>query len=160
MTDISIRPAKTADLGQLVDLTHQLNLYHKDDFKPSVQKLKQDWNHFECYVAESTQGPLIGFAVGYPTYQFHSATRRYEIQNLYVEKTHQKQGIGRRLMLSVINDQYQNGTECFCLTVNTNNDNARNFYRSLGFREKIRGDSVRTKLYGPALQNFLEKTGF
>lgn len=157
MDKFTYRHAVPADAVQLADLAAELNAYHKDDFRPDPDKIKADWDCFEAFVAADAKGKILAFVAGYEAYQFQSATRHFEIQNLHVAHSHRRKGIGRELMRFVIAEKFRQGLSCFKLGYQGDNSTAQAFYASLGFEEKPKADARRAWLEGDPLQELLNK---
>jgi ribosomal protein S18 acetylase RimI-like enzyme len=155
MNDFIFREAELPDLEAIAKLVYELNLYHDDDFEPCAKTLKRDWGFFEPYVVCSGAS-VVGFLVGYNGYKFHAATRRFEIQNLYVKETYRHRGVGRMLFENVIKLKYENGIEHFSLAVYIDNKVARSFYEAVGFNACPMQD-MRYVLKANALQSFIER---
>ncbi len=157
MSEIHIRKATEADAEQLADLAHELNLFHQDDTRPDPALLSEHHDRFEAYVAESLDGTLVGYVAGYTTFQFHTATPGFEIQNISVKEKRRRVGIGRMLMEAVIWEKYRAGIRKFTLGVENEKLAARAFYQSLGFVERDFGNSKRCYLRDDDLERFMER---
>lgn len=149
---ISIRKAKIEDAEALSDLAHELNLFHDNDTKPSAEKFREDWQHIDAYIAEENGSP-VGFLSGYNNYQFHNATLRFEIQNLYVKESYRRHGVAKKLCANVIKEKQALGVEKFSLGVDENNSEAINFYESMGFKKGPQSN-LRYALSGDELKIF------
>ncbi len=157
MSGVRIRKAVPEDAGQLADLAHELNLFHDDDTRPSSVLLRDHWEYFEALVAETADRRLVGYAAGYGTFQFHTATPGFEIQNIAVGGDFRRTGIGRKLMEGLILEKYAVGIRKFTLGVECVNESARAFYRALGFVERDFGSAKRCYLRDRELDQFLER---
>ena len=135
MDNFIFRKAEKKDVKQLAELAHGLNLHHDEDMTPDSQQFIKDWDHFEAYVIEK-DNKLIAFLAGYNIYQFHSATLKFEIQNLFVNKDFRKYGVAKKLFDNVIALKEKNGTKGFSLTVWKDNETAIRFYEKSGFENK------------------------
>lgn len=82
-------------------------------------------------VAETGGGTIIGFAGGGPERQ-GDHTYRGEIYSVYVLPSHQRQGVGRRLVTAVVQQLLRDGLTTMLLWVLEDNLPARRFYESLG----------------------------
>ena len=82
-------------------------------------------------VAETDGGTIIGFAGGGPERQ-GDRTYRGEIYSVYVLPSHQRQGLGRRLVTAVVHQLLRDGIASMLLWVLEDNHPARRFYESLG----------------------------
>ena len=91
-----------------------------------------------CFVAETQKAEIVGFACGGPG---RERIKGYEgeIYSIYLLQDYQRQGLGRRLLLSVTRGLLDDGIDSMLLWVFENNHGARQFYASLG------GEVVRKK---------------
>jgi ribosomal protein S18 acetylase RimI-like enzyme len=153
MTHFLFRKATLSDLPQLEQLAYELNLFHGDNTRPSAERLKQDWNKFEVYIVLDGN-KIVGFIAGYQTYQFHSATLSFEIQNVFVTETHRRHGIGRLIFEQTIRLKYAEGIHSFKLGVWETNHQARAFYENFGFELKTQ-PNLRYALAGERLENLI-----
>jgi HAD superfamily hydrolase (TIGR01509 family) len=88
-----------------------------------------------CYVAEEPSGEIIGFASGGPE---RTGDPEYagELSGIYLLESHQRQGIGRRLVQVVVERLAQAGLHSMLVWVLADN-------RSRGFYEALDGELVR-----------------
>ena len=147
------RRADKNDAEELVVLSHELNLYHGSNEIPDCKKLTQYWNRFSVFVV-TVEEEIVGYLSGYESFQFHSATLGFEVQNLYVKENYRKMGIGKLLMQKVIAIKYHEGVERFALGAQLDNHIAREFYMNLGFSEREQ-DHARYFLTGDSLKEFM-----
>jgi len=156
MADMHIRKATPEDADQLADLAHELNLFHQDDTRPAPELLRKHQANYEAFVAESVNGKLAGYAAGYNTFQFHTATPGFEIQNMAVAAKFRRKGVGRGLIQRLITEKYNLGVRKFTLGVDNDNVSARAFYKAMGFTERDFGSAKRCYLRDDDLDRFLE----
>jgi ribosomal protein S18 acetylase RimI-like enzyme len=147
------RKARPEDAEQLAEMAYELNLFHGEDIRISPDVIRRDWPHIEAYVVEQ-DGALAGFLSGFDNYQFHTATLRFEIQNLHVREKARRKGIGRILMQGVIKEKYRAGIRKFSLGVMAHNQQARMFYESMGFAQRP-VDNLRYVLTGESLEKII-----
>ena len=83
------------------------------------------------YIALDQSGEVIGIAMGCPT---EAAAHVGEIVSIYVRTSHQRQGIGRRLVQAVAIHLAQHGMTALQIGALRANAPARRFYESLGGR--------------------------
>lgn len=91
-----------------------------------------------CFVAETQNAEIVGFAHSGPERE-GNGTYRGEIYSIYLLQDYQRQGLGRRLLLSVAEGLLDDGIDSMLLWVFENNHGARQFYASLG------GEVIRKK---------------
>lgn len=157
MNEVHIRKATPEDAEQLADLAHELNRFHQDDTRPDPVLLAEHHDRFEAYVAEVMGGKLVGYAAGYGTYQFHTATPGFEIQNMAVAETSRRTGVGRSLIQWVVLEKYKSGIRKFTLGVENGNESARAFYNAMGFVEREFGTGKRCYLRDKELKQFVDR---
>ena len=94
-----------------------------------------------CYVAETSDDRIVGFACGGPVSE-GCGTYEGEIYSIYLLEDYQRSGLGRQLLLSAARRLKDDGIESMLLWVFEENHGARRFYESLGGeligRKKIR----------------------
>lgn len=134
MNNFKFRKAITDDADQLAELSHQLNLFHKDKTKPAANYLHKEWDYFDAYVVE-TDGEILGFLGGCNLYLFHMGNTRFDIHSLYVKDSARRKGIGRMLFENTILEKYKEGIRKFSVEVSSGNTAAQKFYASLDFQE-------------------------
>lgn len=155
MNNFTFRVALKSDLESIAKLVHKLNLYHGDDYCPAAQDYERDWDHYELYVI-CDENNIIGFLAGNSDYKFHTASRRYLIQNIFIHEQYRNKGAARMLFEKVIALKYEEGIERFALGVDQDNDVARSFYESIGFQACPMHD-IRYVLKGDDLQRLIAK---
>ena len=135
--DFRVRPAKPGDVPTL--LTMKLALARAEGNESVLRATERDWlrdgfgpdARFRCFVAER-QGALAGMATYSETYFTALGGAVFTIQDLYVEPSGRKLGIGRALVAQVAAAAVEKGIPLIQLNVHENNP-ARRFYRRLGF---------------------------
>lgn len=152
MCCVQIRKAVVADVDQLAGLAHELNLFHNDDTRPSSDLLSQHWGKYEAFVAVDQEQKLVGYIAGHATFEFHTATPGYKIQNMAVTQGRRRSGVGRALMHWVVFEKYETGIRNFSLGVEDGNDAALAFYQSMGFVDRDCGEFKSCSLRGEALE--------
>lgn len=84
-----------------------------------------------CYVAETSDDRIVGFACGGPVSEV-CETYEGEIYSIYLLEEYQRGGLGRQLLLSTARRMKDDGIESMLLWVFEKNNGARRFYESLG----------------------------
>ena len=84
-----------------------------------------------CYVAETSDDRIVGFACGGPVSE---GCENYEgeIYSIYLLEEYQRRGLGRQMLLSTARRMKDDGIESMLLWVFEKNRGARRFYESLG----------------------------
>ncbi|MFY7879397.1 MAG: GNAT family N-acetyltransferase [Lacibacter sp.] len=93
----------------------------------STKALEEQLNNQHQFILASYKNKPVGFASFSPT----KTTREYQLQKLYVDLSFQKQGIGRLLFRTIVEDVKQLDGLHLILQVNRNNLNAIEFYKRM-----------------------------
>jgi GNAT superfamily N-acetyltransferase len=107
-----------------------------------------------CYfVAEDTDGQVVGFASGGPEREGH-AIYKGELSAIYILDTYQKQGIGRRLVQAVVAWLHENHYRNMLIWVLAQNTVGVGFYEAMGGKRvdsktiNIGGENLEETSYG------------
>lgn len=143
---MNIRPASASDAQIIADIhatswrhTYQDTLTAEYLSEVVSKERRELWvNRFDMpkpnqYVAVAEQdGEILGFAC---VYVGENSQWGSYLDNLHVRKEHQSKGIGKALLIEICRwCQQQDPNSSLCLTVNQDNANAQEFYKSLGAR--------------------------
>ena len=71
--------------------------------------------------------------IGYVMSQLHKPTGKATIENLFVDKSYRKKGIGRDLIKRCLKELKEKGASYFCAMVRADNDEIIDFYKRCGF---------------------------
>ena len=140
-----IRKAEIRDLRDIQELNNQLFELEIASFD---EYLIKDWplsnkgkQYFETAIKDSyvivaeVDGNVVGYLLGeecnIPYYNFKIA----ELCNMCVDKNYRKQGIGNKLYSEFENHYKKQGVEHFIVTASYKNENAKQFYKKMGFKE-------------------------
>lgn len=135
-----MRNAAAGDLRRLWELDRIC-------FEPGIAYSQAELRRFfelpgaQCVVAE-TSGRIDGFALGYP-----DPPDAGRVVTLDVHPSARRQGLGRRLLETLLERLARGGAARAVLEVDVRNSGAIAFYRELGFRKTRRIRSY----YGPGL---------
>jgi len=128
-----IRKATESDFEQIISLIHELAVFENqtDELINNLERMRNESEFFHAYVAETPDKVIVGYA----TYIFCYYTwvgKSLYMDDLYVQPEFRGQGIGTRLIRSVI--EYAAETKCHRVRwqVSNWNDPAIRFYKSLG----------------------------
>ena len=131
--EITIRSAKEKDYSQIVDLFLEFATFEKlpEKMVNSVDRMIKEKNYFNCFVAETTDNRIVGYA----TYFFCFYTwigKSLYMDDLYVIPEYRATGIGTRLINKVI--EFAKETQCHKLRWQVANWNkpAVDFYKNIG----------------------------
>ncbi|GAB4546814.1 MAG: GNAT family N-acetyltransferase [Anaerolineae bacterium] len=126
----------------------------KNRLGPNLQQI--------VYVAED-EGKIVGFASGGKN---RGQDEHYtaEIYALYVLQSHQRHGLGRRLIAAVARELQQQGHQHMLIWVLSDNPIGRPFYERIGgvwIREKLInfGVNLMESAYGYNIEEYLAKFG-
>ncbi|MFX1535659.1 MAG: GNAT family N-acetyltransferase [Promethearchaeota archaeon] len=146
-SSILIRKADILDLDRLRDLWIEQRNYHHDldSLYAYTEESPQKWveqidnmlhSKFQCvYVAVNSQGHILGYIHGgiYPwpisPYEYYGS-----LNTVSVTQEARGQGIGKRLIMKLLDWFKDQGIEQVSLHVDYRNQRALELYYSLGFR--------------------------
>lgn len=98
--DILIRKGNVDDLKSVHELVGELAAYEKepDAFTATLDEYKQDFMEglFECIVAETKEGEIVGMTLQYLTYSTWKGRMLY-LEDFVVKESWRKHGIGQKL---------------------------------------------------------------
>ncbi len=125
-------------------------------------RLSDTYSPHYIYVAED-DGQIVGFAYGGNS-RTNDAPYTAEIYALYVRESHQRRGIGRRLLVPVARHFVAGGHTYMLIWVLSDNLRARAFYEAMGgvwLREKLInfGNNLPESAYGYVIADFLARFG-
>ncbi len=131
--EIKIRVAEEKDFARVIELIHELAVFENqtDQLVNSADRMMAEKEFFNCYVAETPDRKIVGYA----TYIFCYYTwvgKSLYMDDLYVLPEYRGKGIGTLLIRKVID--YARETKCHRLRWQVSNWNAKAivFYKSLG----------------------------
>jgi len=133
MIQFSIRPATEADFEAILDLIKKLALFEKAPEKVSntVEQMKGEQKYFQAWVAEKSDGEIIGFALFYYVYYTWVGKSLY-LDDLYVKEAYRGHKIGSKLLDKVIEIGKQNACKRIRWQVLNWNTPAVDFYKKIG----------------------------
>lgn len=131
--EIKIRLAEEKDFVQIFDLIHELAVFENqaDQLINSPERMMSEKEYFNCYVAETADNKIVGYATFIFCYYTWVGKSLY-MDDLYVLPEFRGKGIGTLLIGKVID--YARETGCHRLRWQVSNWNAKAivFYKSLG----------------------------
>ena len=133
MIQFSIRPATEADFEAILDLIKKLALFEKAPEKVTntVEQMKGEQKYFQAWVAEKSDGEIIGFALFYYVYYTWVGKSLY-LDDLYVKEAYRGHKIGSKLLDKVIEIGKQNACKRIRWQVLNWNTPAVDFYKKIG----------------------------
>jgi ribosomal protein S18 acetylase RimI-like enzyme len=143
---MKIRPALASDAETIADIhatswrdTYQgtlaaeylLDVVPRERYELWIDRFEKPKPNQYVAVAEQ-DGEILGFAC---VYVGENSQWGSYVDNLHVRKDHQSKGIGKSLLAEICRwCLQQNPAGSICLTVNQDNVNAQEFYKSVGAR--------------------------
>ena len=133
MSHFVIREADVNDFENVFRLLEEFALFQKtpERLTTTVAQMKKDAHLFHCLVAITTDNKVVGFVTYYPVYYSWSGKAFYA-DDLYIAKAFRKQGIGKALLQAIINKAKESGCKKVRWQVSEWNQNAIDFYKSIG----------------------------
>ena len=131
--NISIRKATAADFPVILSLLKEFAVFQKTPEKVyiSLEQMSEDKDLFQCFVAETAEGRVIGFASFFYAYYSWSGKAIY-LDDLYVTEAFRKHGIGGKLLNAVIDLAKTTSCKKVRWLVSRWNTNAIDFYKKIG----------------------------
>ena len=131
--NVTIRKGDARDFPAIFTLIKEFSVFQKTPEKVTIMldQMIADENIFQCFVAETTNNNIIGFATFYFTYYSWSGKGLY-LDDLYVTETFRKQGIGKMLLEKVIELAKSNHCKKVRWQVSKWNTNGIDFYKRMG----------------------------
>jgi ribosomal protein S18 acetylase RimI-like enzyme len=134
-----IRKATTQDLDQLTNLFDQYAVFYKNpsNYEKHYAYLKErlENNEATIFVAsdETNEDKLIGFALIYVTFSSLALNRILILNDLFVDSSARKKGIGEKLILQTVELAKELGANDIRLRTAKNNTVAQGLYHKMGF---------------------------
>jgi ribosomal protein S18 acetylase RimI-like enzyme len=134
-----IRKATTQDLDQLTNLFDQYAVFYKkpSNYEKHYTYLKErlENNEATIFVAsdEENQDKLIGFALIYVTFSSLALNKILILNDLFVDSSARKKGIGEKLILQTVELAKELGSNDIRLRTAKNNTVAQGLYHKMGF---------------------------
>ncbi len=155
MSDVLVRPIRSADAERLLELIDGLADYENLD-RPDPAARKRlasdavaDPPRFRTLLAE-VGGVVVGYAVYFFTYSTFRARSTLYLEDLFVVPEQRGLGAGMALFRACARDAVAHGCACLDWQVLSWNEPSIEFYKRLGARQL--DDWLPFRLDGPALQ--------
>ncbi len=141
---VLIRPAKEGDVPAILEINNQEILHStvNYDYEPKTLEWQLDWfeqkmnDGFPVLVAES-DGKVLGFAT-YGIFRPKPGYRFTVEHSVYLAKESRGKGIGKLLMVDLIQVAKTSGYHTMIGGVDGSNEQSFRFHEKLGFREVAR----------------------
>lgn len=131
--EITIRDANETDYPQIVDLFKDFATFEKlpEKMINSVERMMKEKDFFNCFVAVTSDGRIIGYATYFFCYYTWIGKSLY-MDDLYVTPEYRANGIGKKLIDRVI--EFAKTSQCHKLRwqVSGWNKSAIEFYKNIG----------------------------
>lgn len=130
---MTIRKANEQDFPMILSLIKSFAIFQKTPEKVTLtlEQLTEDKNFFQCLVAETSDKIIVGFASFFFAYYSWSGKALY-LDDLYVTDKYRKQGIGKKLLDSVIELAKNEQCKKVRWQVSNWNTSAIEFYKKIG----------------------------
>ena len=131
--NIIIRKAVPADFAGILLLLKEFAQFQKTPQKVTItaEQMQAEKDLFQCMVAESVDGQIVGFITFFPAYYSWSGKAMY-VDDLYVTEEYRKRRIGKMLLDTVIQMAKEENCKKVRWQVSHWNINAILFYKSIG----------------------------
>lgn len=128
-----IRYATEADFPSILGLIRELADFEhaSDQVTNNLELMKREKQHFNCAVAESDDGEIIGMALWFIAYYTWVGKSLY-LEDLYVKEKYRNQKAGTALLNKVFEVARAENCKRLRWQVLDWNSNAINFYRKAG----------------------------
>ncbi|MEO5889877.1 MAG: GNAT family N-acetyltransferase [Ferruginibacter sp.] len=130
---ISIRRAAPADFPGILTLIKEFALFQKTPWKVTItlEQMDKEKDFFQCFVAETTEHEIIGFASFFFAYYSWTGKALY-LDDLFVKEFYRQQKIGSQLLNTVIGLAKAERCKKLRWQVSNWNKNAIGFYKKIG----------------------------
>ena len=131
--DITIRKANAKDFSSVVEMIHEFASFQQTPEKVFITEAQMETNQdlFNCLVAETDDKKVVGFVSFF--FAFYSwSGRAIYLDDLYVREEYRKKGVGKKLLMMVIDIAKQTDCKKARWQVSNWNTNAIEFYKSIG----------------------------
>ncbi len=135
---VELRRAVAADLDAVIAIERAA--YPQDAWSADAMASQLE-NPNTCYLIAEESGAVVGYAGMLAPRGAESA----EVHTVTVTETHRRRGIGRRMLVTLLEEAAERGAKEVFLEVRVDNPAAQDLYRSLGF--EVLG--VRPRYYQP-----------
>lgn len=128
-----VRRATSADVPAITELTHKSSTaahWTEGQYAAAIQPADGPFDRLVLVareVSDQETSPVLGFVVA------RHLRPEWELENIVVSPASQRQGIGRRLLRSLLARAIETASEAIFLEVRASNEAARSLYQSAGF---------------------------
>ena len=146
---ISLRKAKTVDLGIIQDFNNKLCAKEHHDFdltiNPNFAKTEEGESYFKSSIESEKklvliaedEGKPVGYIIGgtQAVGDFRNMANMCEADNMWVDESYRSRGIGKQLMDGLEAWAKEKGIKRMRVLASSKNEKGINFYKREGFRE-------------------------
>jgi len=130
---VKIRSAVESDFPEIIKLFKEFAEFEKLPSKMtnSVAQMLKEKEHFNCFIAENENKIILGYSTYFFSYHTWIGKSLY-MDDLYVKENYRNQGIGKKLLKSII--EFAKKEECNKIRwqVSNWNKNGQEFYKKMG----------------------------
>ncbi|MEP7144451.1 MAG: GNAT family N-acetyltransferase, partial [Ferruginibacter sp.] len=133
LMSITIRKAGQHDFPAILSLINEFALFQKTPAKVTItlEQMEKEKGFFQCFVAETDQHTIIGFASFFIAYYSWTGKALY-LDDLYVTESYRNKKIGAQLLNAVIDLAKKEQCKKLRWQVSNWNENAIGFYKKIG----------------------------
>jgi ribosomal protein S18 acetylase RimI-like enzyme len=142
METINIKQLNKTEAHLVINLFNQYRIFYKQDSNIELAtkfiQARLDNNEsiiFVAFIKEDEKLIPIGFTQLYPLYSSVSAMKNWILNDLYVEQSHRKKGIGEKLIKVAMNFAKENNAKIVQLETMKDNYTAQKLYETIGFKK-------------------------
>jgi len=156
VNNITIKQIGLTEAHLVAGLFNQYRIFYKQfsDIGMAKAFIDERLQHNESIiflaVEQDTHQP-VGFTQLYPKYSSIRLSKNWILNDLYVDETYRKQGIGEKLIKTAMDFAKVNGSTFVQLETAVDNFNAQHLYESIGFIKQ--GNDEEFFLYKIALNS-------
>lgn len=121
-------------------LFNKYRIFYKQpsDMALAESFITQRLQHNESVIFVAIDNNLpVGFTQLYPTYSSMRVSKNWILNDLFVEATHRRQGIGEALINTAKDYAHKDGATWLALSTATDNYTAQQLYERIGFIKQI-----------------------
>lgn len=134
-----IKRINLSEAGLVTGLFDKYRVFYKKDSDTGLAeqfiKTRLDNNESVIFIALDNDAP-VGFTQLYPKYSSVSAVKNWILNDLYVEPSYRKQGIGEALIKTAMDFAKGDGATYVQLETAVDNYTAQSLYEGIGFQKQ------------------------
>jgi len=138
---VHVRSVAMADIDELTRLFDGYRMFYEQtsdlDLARSFLKNRIEKDESRIFVGDNGDGSCCGFTQLFPSFSSVSALPIWILNDLYVENSARKQGVGRLLMNKARDFALETDSKGILLETATTNINAQALYESLRYKKNL-----------------------